>query len=283
MHVYSNEERQEILSIFLKNNKSAPATITEYRERYPGRPCPSKPTIIRIYRTFRDTSSVKRKKRVVPESQEIDLNILLHVEENSELSLRKLSKILHQEGHERRSSVNKVRSVLKKNSYLAYKRQHVQHLTEEQKRKRVEFCQNMLQRMDEDPNLPFRVLWSDESTFPTCGEVNKQNNRMWATNNPNFTKIIKTQGRQSVNVWCGILNYRVIGPVFFERSLTGEIYLDLLEKFLTDFLVTLPLEQLRNLIYQQDGASPHNIREVQHFLDANFVDRQEWPNTLAPK
>ncbi|CAG9763537.1 unnamed protein product [Ceutorhynchus assimilis] len=53
----------------------------------------------------------------------------------------------------------------------------------------------MLQRMDEDPNIANCILWSDESSFPTCGEVNKQNNRMWATNNPNFTKVIKTQGR----------------------------------------------------------------------------------------
>jgi hypothetical protein len=37
---------------------------------------------------------------------------------------------------------------------------------------------------------------------------------------------------RSINVWCGILNNKLIGPYFYDGTLTGERYLDFLENIL---------------------------------------------------
>ncbi|GBN64629.1 hypothetical protein AVEN_257003-1 [Araneus ventricosus] len=58
----------------------------------------------------------------------------------------------------------------------------------------------------------------------------------------------------SMNVWCGIFNDRLIGPVFYERTLTGQWYLELLQDVTIDFVENLPLHQLRNVWFQHDGA-----------------------------
>lgn len=268
--IYSNEERQDILLLYAKNNYNASSTVRDYRQQYPERQCPARATIIRLHRKFRETSSVRRKKRTVPANEEMDLNILLHYQENPRTSIRKVCQILRQRGFQNRSSFGKVRKELNKQSYKPYKMHITQPLSDEQKRKRVEFCQHMLQRINEDPQFLHKILWSDESSFSTSGVPNRQNHRFWATENPNFIKEVRVQGRQTLNVWCGILGDRIVGPYIFERTLTGEIYVNFLETYLTDFLDSLPLNQLQGLIFHQDGAPPHNTRGSRDFLNNNF-------------
>ncbi|GBM01945.1 hypothetical protein AVEN_269555-1 [Araneus ventricosus] len=50
-----------------------------------------------------------------------------------------------------------------------------------------------------------------------------------------------------VNVWCGIFNDRLIGPVFYEGTLTGQGYLELQQDVITDLVEYLPLHQLRKV------------------------------------
>lgn len=51
----------------------------------------------------------------------------------------------------------------------------------------------------------------------------------------------------------------------------------------TNFIDDLPLAQRQNLIFHQDGATPHNIRAVQDFLNNEFPEwigrngRIRWP------
>ena len=57
---------------------------------------------------------------------------------------------------------------------------------------------------------------------------------------------------------------KIIGPFFFaEKSITAQIYLDLLTEY-----VSLQLEQYQPpVIFQQDGALPHWGLAVGQFLD----------------
>jgi hypothetical protein len=59
------------------------------------------------------------------------------------------------------------------------------------------------------------LLMTDEANFHLCGNVNSQNCRNWATENP---RNIHQKPLYSENfiVWCGVASFGVIGPYFFE-------------------------------------------------------------------
>lgn len=81
-------------------------------------------------------------------------------------------------------------------------------------------------------------------------------------------------------MWCGIVGKYLIGPYFFERNLTGQIYLEFLQNDLALLLEDVPIQIRRNLWLQQDGAAPHNAGIVQNYLEQHFVDR--WIGTNGP-
>ena len=56
---------------------------------------------------------------------------------------------------------------------------------------------------------------TDEAHFHLKSEVNKQNYRIWASENP---RVIHEHPLHAlkVTVWCGITSSRIIGPYFFE-------------------------------------------------------------------
>jgi hypothetical protein len=81
-------------------------------------------------------------------------------------------------------------------------------------------------------------------------------------------------------VWIGIWSGGIIGPYFIEENITGDIYLNLLqEKVMSAIQNRCPPD----IIFQQDGASPHYARQVQEFLDVFpdvWIGRRgsiEWP------
>ncbi|KAJ8935370.1 hypothetical protein NQ318_006186 [Aromia moschata] len=69
-------------------------------------------------------------------------------------------------------------------------------------------------------------------TFVLNGTVNKHNCRYWNTENSLWMMEANTQYPEKVNVWAGIINSQIIGPYFFDGTLTGARYLDFLQKFL---------------------------------------------------
>jgi hypothetical protein len=55
---------------------------------------------------------------------------------------------------------------------------------------------------------------TDEANFHLCSNVNPQNCRYWATENPR--DMHQKPLHSEVNVWCGVASSAVIGPYFFE-------------------------------------------------------------------
>ena len=53
---------------------------------------------------------------------------------------------------------------------------------------------------------------------------------IWGTENPHITREIERDSPK-VNVWCGLLCNKVIGPFFFEKTITADIYLDTLTEY----------------------------------------------------
>ena len=81
---------------------------------------------------------------------------------------------------------------------------------------------------------------------------------------------------QKVTVWCAIHAKNVIRPYFFESkngqttTVTGENY----RQMIRDFLMPQIEEQnLDNMWFQQDGATPHTAKETIRILKDLFPGR----------
>lgn len=70
--------------------------------------------------------------------------------------------------------------------------------------------------MNEVPDFFNYVLWSDEATFRSNGEVNRHNMRYWAYENPHWMRAVDNQRYWTLNTWCGIIGERIIGPHFLK-------------------------------------------------------------------
>ena len=72
------------------------------------------------------------------------------------------------------------------------------------------------------------------------------------------------QDSPKVNVWCGIMCNRIIGPFFFHKaSITADVCFDFLSEYVTPQLIGIQ----PTIIFQQDGAPPHWGLHVHEFLN----------------
>ena len=70
--------------------------------------------------------------------------------------------------------------VLKKRLHFKpYKLQLVQALNDNDYQRRMEFCNEMLQMMEDNENFSSLLIFSDEATFHLNGKINKHNVRIW--------------------------------------------------------------------------------------------------------
>lgn len=165
--------------------------------------------------------------------------------------------------HELNMSKTTVWRVLKNRLHLKpYKLQLLQALRPDDHNKRFEFSTAILQDMEED-TFAERLIFSDESTFHISGKVNRHNVRIWASENPRDV-IQHERDSPKVNVFCAISVNKVYGPFFFmEKTITGTVYLDMLENWLFPQL----LEDSNDFIFMQDGAPPHFSEVVRRYLN----------------
>ena len=93
----------------------------------------------------------------------------------------------------------------------------------------------------------------------------------WSDKNPHLT--IESQLNQSgVTTWRALSSEGVIGPVFFDGTVTGNNYLEMLR------VMVIPQLRIKanfdELYFQQGGASPHYARTVREYLHQAFP--QHW-------
>ena len=90
------------------------------------------------------------------------------------------------------------------------------------------------------PQLFSIILFTDEVSFTQDGINNSQNVHTWSHDNPHETSVTKFQRRFSVNVWCGVLGNKLIGPFVFD-NLTGNTHEAYLRNELPGLLEDIPL------------------------------------------
>ena len=92
-------------------------------------------------------------------------------------------------------------------------------------------------RLIEDANFGKTIIFSDEAHFDLGGCVNKQNCRIWDTEN-SHAYIEKPTHPKRVTVWCGFWSRGIIGTFLFENeqdeavTVNGDRYRAMLNEFL---------------------------------------------------
>lgn len=71
-----------------------------------------------------------------------------------------------------------------KQKWPPYKLHMPQHMSNEESDRRMEFCEWVLSKLNEDANISTKILFTDEANFSDNGEVNWQNLRYWSNANP---------------------------------------------------------------------------------------------------
>lgn len=241
-----------------------------YAQKYPDRAHPQEASFKNLKNRFEETGDISykknhRTKRTTNEDNEHV--VLLSLVEDCHTSSRNISR-------QTDISQSSVTRIIRRNKFHGYHVQLLQELGERDFLNRFNFCVWAANRMQETPNFFEYVLFSDEATFHKNGNVNRHNLHYYATENPKFVRTVDHQHRWSLNVWAGIIGDRIVGPHFFDFNLNGDNYLNFLQNDFEDLVdELLPLEVIRRLWIQQDGAPPHYSVRVREYLNNVFPDR----------
>lgn len=271
MAEFSNLEKYDIFCTYLKCRKNATLAQEEYLNTYPERRQPTYKTFKRLDQNLREHGTfsqrrLKRDQNGEPKEIRGEMAVLARVNMDGKISTRGIQA---QDGIPK-STVSKI---LRKHKYYPYKFNVSQTLLPGDSDRRMNFCRWYVDQNVRDANFYKRILWTDEANFSNCGLFNRKNTHFWTQENPHLTVPRRNQVRFSFNVWCGIIGDRLIGPVFYDGTLTSERYLHYLLTAIEDKLDDLPLAVLQSMWYQQDGAPPHNANVVINYLQQKFANR----------
>lgn len=246
-----------------------------FNETYPDLPRMTRSKFRRIQANFLQFGQI-RAERNFPEpvvNDEVNkVNVLAYFETHPTSSIR----AAEQDMGISKSSIQKI---LSKHHYHDYKFSRVQNLHPQDPRNRVNFCETMLQKSQEDDQFWKKIIWTDECKFSNEGIFNRHNQHVWSTVNPHMIRPGNFQFRFSFNVFCLMMENK-ISYLIYDENLNSERYRQILRTVVEDFLDDLPLNVRRSCWYQLDGAPAHCTQEISQQLTLMFDDR--WIRRLGP-
>jgi hypothetical protein len=143
----------------------------------------------------------KRPEMNMNRATENAVNVLLAVEENKNVlvSLRQIRRNFE-------IYFTTTQQILKDQRPLFHSLKYTRH-QEEDKEKRIEFCEVMMENVNNDRTFVSRILFSDQCTYSLHGEPNTQNYRYWSTDNQHLVLQTHSQYRNNVIVWRGLYKF----------------------------------------------------------------------------
>lgn len=271
----TNDHRTDMFEIYILSGKCGRAARRLYQQRFPDRLAPSHHKFSRLERNLRIYGSFKKPKCTerIRRDEDLELNILLNVEENPRTSTREIARNVN-------ACNATVHSILRKNKLKPYVFRQVHTLEENDKERRIDYCNIFINNVGDNFNFLQRIIWSDECTFGNTDVFNRHNNVYWSRENPRNIVQCNPQRRFAVNVWCGIVGNNLIGPIFINGTLDQHKYNEILNNHLSEFLDNYPLDERYELYFQQDGAGPHNAHQIRNILNEKFPGK--WMGTHGP-
>ena len=268
--LWSREQRAFAVESFFSNGRSLVATQRAFRARFeipPHRLVPGRNSILSWVNAFRECGSVAKPRNGLQRTIRTPEN----VERVRQSVLRSPRRSARKHAAAIGLSNTTVRRILHEDLHFhPYKLAVVQELTERDFVARQNACEMLIDNLPGDAV----VFFSDEAHFHISGCVNKQNMRYWCGVNPRELHQ-KPLNCERVTVWCAMSVMGIIGPYFFEENeravtVNGARYRNMIEEF---FLPSLEEMNVRNVWFQQDGATAHTARDSMNLLRQHFPDR----------
>lgn len=258
---YTNVQYCEMVRMLARCGDNVNLAVRQFREEFgisvSNRTMLAATQRLRDYGSFRPSTAVDR--GVEPHDYHLEDEILDYFRENPTTSTREA-------GRRFRCSHTFVRKVLRDDNQHPYHYRRCQELNPLDYQPRVTYCEWYLE------NANRNIIFTDECTFTRRGLFNQHNRHVWAHENPHLMQEDSYQHRFSVNVWAGIVGPIVLGPVFLPR-LTGETYLEFLTTTFPQLLEDVPLQYVRGMYFQHDGAPSHFQWNVRRYLDEEYGER----------
>lgn len=264
---YTQGEKIQIIK-WIYGGNSIGNTINLFLAAFENRPVPSSGTIAHIVHNFEQYGAVSKCKcnRNVPqlneEKETRNMMICASVEQDPSKSCRQIA-------DEIGTNKSTVQEVLRKNGYKSYKIRTTQQIFPEDRERRMVFCEQVMERANNDDDFINRICFTDESSFAMLGKHNPSVVRFWYRENPHVRMDYRTQYPEKLNVWAGVVGNNIIGPFFIDGNLNGQRYLELLQNQIIPELQQLPVD-IQQIWYQQDGCPSHNAVSVQEYLNDTF-------------
>lgn len=268
MVIVSVQDRIQIILVYGESGRNVDAARRLYADRFPEN-VPSRSSFHNIIKIFLETGSVevkKKKRRKTVTREDNEINILAAVAHNPQISSRTLAS-------DSGISKGSILTILKRHKFHPYHISLHQELHGQDFHNRTTFCEWARRQLRRNVNFFRSVLFSDESSFANNGIINRHNMHFWSADNPHWLRQVDHQRPWSVNVWCGIIGPRLIGPYFIDGTLNGDKYRDFLENHLLELLEDLTLDELGNLWFQHDGCPAHFSIQARTVLDQMFNGR----------
>jgi hypothetical protein len=155
----------------------------------------------------------------------------------------------------------------------AWRPTSMQFLSANDKQVRVTSCKDILISFPSVRKRK-RVFFTDECAV--YGSGRRQNIVFWAKDNPHFIDQI-THYPPKVMFWCAISATHLISPIVCDGAITSESYINMLRH---DFLPQLRNTNIRNPVFQQDGAPGHTAYATRDFLNEEFPNK--WIGKFGP-
>ena len=235
--------------------KSYKNVIDHWNESF-DTPPPSKSTIYELIQNFERTGSIAdankpgapRKVRTIANQDLIKLSY--------DNSPRKSQRRASAELGISRSSVQRIMSDI---GLRPYRPQALQALDEDDGDRRLQFRESFVAYCEKFPDFLNHIIWSDEVCFKLNGRVNRRNCVSWSDSNPH--EILQQElNSPGVTVWVGLCSSGLIGPFFFDNTVTAESYLKVLNETL--WPIVSKRDDCADLYLQQDGAPAHYVVSV---------------------
>lgn len=263
---YTNQDFLNLLLIYGECDRIAARACRVFVERYPDKPHPTGYTIQTLITNclreggFRSRST---KKKPITENEESEVNTLGYFEANPTNSIREASRDLG-------ISFSSIQRILSKHKRHPFSFYNVQSLILGDSQRRIQFCQWLLLRCQEDERFLEDIIWTDEAKFTRNGMYNRHNSHYWSDVNPNLIRPVHHQDTWSFNIFCAIKYNRVLCFHIYQETLNSTRYLNILETVVLPAVENLPLLEYTRAVYQHDGAPPHNATIISEFLEREF-------------
>nr|XP_015833260.1 PREDICTED: uncharacterized protein LOC107397488 [Tribolium castaneum] len=226
--VYTSEQKAFLLESYFRNGQkvngvwkySIQPCLEEFREAFPEVVIvyeEFKNTLHRNVNLFRGTASTSRKEgsgRPTERTEEVIHATQEILEQDPKTSIRHLSQQVE-------LSVGTCHELLRKDLHVyPYRLQSVQELQPVDFPRRLQYCQWFLDNIANNNELLEKTFFTDEAWIHLSGYTNSQNMRIWATQHPHEV-VEEPLHTEKIGVWAAISKRRIVGPIFFQGTLTA--------------------------------------------------------------